>query len=147
MANNVLLSESKAKIENGQFTCIVINEDKVLFQKKGIGVKPIIELYEGDKTAFESTYVLDKVIGKAAAMLLSLAGAKYVYGQIMSKAAIEYLKKRDIEIEYKNYVDAIHNRTGDGVCPLEKSVLNLDSEKEGYEAIKATITKLMSLKV
>ena len=37
----------------------------------------------------------------------------------------------------------ISNRTGDGLCPLERAVADIDDEAQAYEKLKETIAKLM----
>ncbi|MCL2353788.1 MAG: DUF1893 domain-containing protein [Defluviitaleaceae bacterium] len=131
-------------IKSGEHTCIVMQDGVITHKTSGIGVKPIKELYENQPEALKNAQVADKVIGKAAAMLLHLAGAAFIYGNIMSARAVDYLEKHNIPHQYGMLVDAIINRAGDDTCPLEKAVLNIEDKDEAYEAIKATIAALMA---
>jgi len=138
------LSRAIDYIKNGEHTCIVMQDGEITHKTSGIGVKPIKELYENQPEVLKNAQVADKVIGKAAAMLLHLAGVTFIYGNIMSARAVDYLEKHNIAYQHGTLVDAIINRAGDDTCPLEKAVLNIEDKDEAYEAIKATIAVLMA---
>lgn len=131
-------------IEEGRFACVGSRGGNILFSLRGIGIKPLILVYETSPELLAQTDVCDKVIGKAAAMVCVLAGTKSVWGAIMSRSAAEYLEKRGIAYGYGKLVDRIENRTGTGICPLEDSILNIESPEEGYTALKLRIAELMS---
>jgi hypothetical protein len=138
-------AETKAKslLKNNDATCVVISDDAIIHSLKGNGVKPLIQLYDADKKCFKNAYVLDKIIGKAAAMLIILGGAKKVYAGVISKSAYEYLTNNHCKIEFGKKVDIIKNRKGDGMCPLEASVVDINDPYEGYLKLKETIKTLM----
>lgn len=112
----------------------------------GMGVSPIISKIRQDKNYFSGKQIGDIVIGKAAALLLVLSGAKSVYGRIMSKAAIEIFKENNIEFKYSEVVEYIHNRTNTGLCPLEDSVKDENNPEKALEKIEERIKLLMKNK-
>jgi len=138
------LTTAQERIKTGQATCILIRDEVITGEASGIGVKPILQFLENEPDTLKGAAVADKVIGKAAAMLLVLGGVQYVYGQLMSISGQEYLKKQNIPFSYGTLVDKISSRDGTGVCPLEQSVMDIDDPQEGYDAIKKTIAKLMA---
>ncbi|MCL2839532.1 MAG: DUF1893 domain-containing protein [Defluviitaleaceae bacterium] len=140
------LEEAKAYIKSGEYTCVVMHNGEVTYKTSGIGIKPIMHLFENERETLKDAQVADKVIGKAAAMMLTLAGVKYVYGEIMSVSGRDFLSSRGIPTGYGQCVDAISNRKKDGICPLEQSVLAVDSPEEAYPILKATIAQLMHQK-
>ena len=142
----VNLMKQAERIRAGEHTCIVLQNGEVVYEAEGRGVSPLMRLYDNDITKLKNAEVADKIIGKAAAMILHLGGVKAVYGEIMSRAAVEYLSAKGIEHRYGRYVDIISNRTGNGICPIEKSVLDTDNPEEGIAVIKETIAVLMSQK-
>lgn len=125
-------------IRKKKFDCVITKDNKKI-ELNGNGVKPLLQNYE----ELADAIVYDKIIGKAAAVICVNAGAKKVYGKLMSKPAKEYLKKNGIKFSYDMLVDKIQNRAGDGICPLENCVLNEDDSKKGLIAIKKTIEELM----
>lgn len=99
-------------------------------------------------TSHFSTAVLvaDTIIGKAAALLLILSGASFVYGTVMSQAAVQVLENAHIPYQYETLVDYIENRTGTGMCPLEDSVKEEDDPQRALPLIEARIAQLMQNK-
>ena len=63
--------------------------------------------------------IADKVIGKVAGTLLSVAGVKEIYTDVMSKYAIRVLEKTGVRYEFSQKVDYIINETKTGMCPME----------------------------
>jgi hypothetical protein len=139
----ITLNYAKRMILNEKASCVIIKNDTIIHSSKGPGVAPLISLYENEPEVLKGAFVVDKVIGKAAAMLAVLGGATKVYGLLMSKSAVEYLKKHNIPAEYSKCVDVISNRTGDGICPLEMTVKDIEDAQIAYQQLKETIRRLM----
>ena len=73
---------------------------------------------------------------KAAAMLFVKAKIASVYGVVMSKSAAEFLEKNNTPFSYKELTGKIINRRGDGVCPMEQTVENIDDCDAAYNALR-----------
>ena len=129
------------KSEDVSFVAIV-GEDIV--KDKAIGIKPIFQRVKLNKNFFKDVIVADKIIGKAAAMLLINSGVSQVYGETMSLSAIEILEKYNIYYEFGEKVDFIHNRDNTGLCPMEETVKNIDLPCEAFEPLEKTINRLMA---
>ena len=137
------MEKAKAMIASEEASFVVIKNNQIIYQDKGNGVKPIMKVLDTDRELLQGAVIVDKIIGKAAAMMLSMGGAVSVYGSLMSQAAEEYLEKKGIEHSYGRCIQVISNRTGDGLCPLERAVADIDDEAQAYEKLKETIAKLM----
>ena len=135
---------ASALIEKGRAACVLLQEGRIVYSAEGHGVKPLIAAYESDQQLLQGAVLVDRVIGKAAAMLAVLGGVKGVYGFIMSQSAKEYLQRHGVAAECGSCVTVIKNRTGDDLCPLEKSVQEIEDPAEGYVRLKETIRVLMS---
>jgi hypothetical protein len=135
---------AKYLIRNGEMSCAVLKDGKIVYQGLGRGISPLIELYENGKGILSDAYVLDRVIGKAAAIILILGGVREVYGERMSKSAADCLKMHNIKTSCGEEVCMILNNAGTGMCPLENSVSNTDDLTEGYQKIKDTLKILRS---
>ena len=85
--NKTLLSEN--------FTIMVKKGDKV-FSSVERGVKPLIHLIDNDLYFFNNSSVADKVIGKAAALLMVYGRIKEVHTIIISEPAIEVFNSYNI---------------------------------------------------
>lgn len=137
-----ILNEAKQMIRNEKASCVIIKNHAIIHSSKGPGVAPLIALYENNPDILEGALVVDKVIGKAAAMIADCSGVKKVYGIVMSTAARSYLFEHNIQAAYGMCVNIISNRTGDGLCPLEKAVMDVENAQEAYILVKDTIKKL-----
>ena len=139
------LAKAIKTIESGEFSCILIRHDEIIHRDLGKGVRPLLTLLktEEGRELMENSIVADRIIGKAAAILLVLGKAKSAYGITMSKSAKEYLQAHGIDCKFSRCVDAISDRTGRGICPLERSVMDIDDPQEGYQKIQETVAVLM----
>lgn len=123
---------------------IVIRNGKIVHSAEGRGVKPVMQVLDGNPDILKGATVVDKIIGKAAALLLVLGGVNRVHGVVMSASGFEYLQKTGISVSYTTKIDVVSDRTGTGICPLELSVQNVESPQMAYAKLKETIRKLMS---
>ena len=120
------------------------NEEPVLSNEKGI--KPLMTQLRSNKAAFKEAAIADKVIGKAAAWMAVLGGAKAVYGKTMSEGAVEILEHAGISYDYRHLVPFIVNRTKDGKCPLEEAVWDVSDADTAYKKLEERIAGLMQAK-
>ena len=72
-----------------------------------------------NREALQGAIIADKVIGKVAGSILTVAGVKEIYADVMSKYAITVLDKNNIRYEYRNLVNYIQNNEKTGMCPME----------------------------
>jgi len=145
-AETTTLAEEKAKqmIKGGKVSCVIIKNDLIVHTANGQGIAPLISIYENKPEVLKGAFVVDKIIGKAAAMMIVLGSAKRAYGEIMSAAGHDYLVAHGCRADYGERIDVVTNRSGDGICPLENSVLDTDDPEAGYRLLKETISRLRS---
>ena len=88
--------------------------------------------------------VADRIVGRAAAMLFVKAGIKEAFSEVISKDAVKLLNDHGINCSWDVITDMIINRKGNGPCPMEKAVCELeDDEIElGYNKILQTLNEL-----
>lgn len=130
-------------LKEEKYTCVILKptEESVVSYERGI--KPLMQELRADRQAFANSVVADKVIGKAAAMMCVLGQAEAVYGDVMSEEAKEVLIRHQVTCEYETLVPFIENRTKTGRCPMEMAVLGIEDLEEAYNAVEATIAKLV----
>lgn len=106
--------------------------EKLIFHSDGKWLHPLLEL---EKFLSNSNYdrtklvVKDKIIGRAAALILIYLGIQNVKAGIMSKLGKDALEKYVISYEYKNLVDRIQ-------CRTEELLQNEDDPQKAYKIIK-----------
>lgn len=128
--------EAKARIKENRASCVVIKEGEIIYSGMGRGIAPLIELFENHNDLLKNSIVVDKIIGKAAAMILFLSGVKSVYGITMSRAGKEYLESKGIAVHFERCIDVIENRKKNGICPMEMAVIQEEDAYVGYEILK-----------
>ena len=138
------LAAARKMIVTETATCILLKNGEIVHTGSGRGVKPLLAAYEENPSLLRGAVLADKIIGKAAAMIAVLGGVRQVFALTMSTAAREYLAAHNIPSACGHEVKMIFNRTGDGLCPLEQSVLELSEPEAGYRALKETIRRLMA---
>jgi hypothetical protein len=121
-------------------TCVVMKDHKIIKTISGQGIAPVIDLYE--QGVLKDAFVADKIIGKAAAMIMVLGGVKEVYGKVMSRAGKEYLESRGVKVSNGQCIDMISNRAGNGICPMERTVMEIEEPAEALAALKETLATL-----
>ena len=129
-------------IHTPDISCVVVKNGQIIHTADGRGVMPLMALYQDDKEKLRHSCVVDRIIGKAAAMILALAGTKAVYGDILSAAAGAYLSDRGIPYQYNQFVDRITDRTGEDMCPIERSVIDIEDPELGLSAIARKMDEL-----
>lgn len=82
-------------------------------------IKDIKEILQNDKQALQGATIADKVIGKVASSILTVAGVKEIYADVMSRYAIPILEENNVRYDYKNLVEYIQNNDKTGMCPME----------------------------
>ena len=128
--------EAKKLIETEEYSCIVTNEEKIIYAKKQKGIVPLIDLNDFQPEKLSHSCLFDKIIGKAAAMIAINCNCAYVYGEIMSERATELLNEHNIPFEFGTRVPLIKNRDNTGMCPIEQSVLDINNSKDACIAIR-----------
>ena len=106
------------------------------------GIAPIMDILKDNPEALKGAKISDRVIGKAAALLLIKGGISTLHTEIISRHALRVLKNSHIRVSYSRKVDYIINRKGDGMCPMERATLNIDEPEEAYSVLKAKLEEL-----
>lgn len=127
-SENVNINELAQKL--GNHSLLVYQKGNITFQDEH-GIKPL--LIQIDKKGLKKAVVVDKVIGKAAALLMVYGKVKQVHTDIIAKDAITVFEKYKIKYSYNKVVDYILNVKKDGLCPMEQKVKNIDSPKKAYK--------------
>ena len=143
---NALLREAKKLLQSEGCTLAVVFAGGGRFTSDGKGVRPLLECIDRYGAALRGAAVADRVTGRAAALLYAGAGVTAVYAAVLSREAEEALKQHGIQIEADTLVPRIVNRTGDGLCPMETSVLGISDPAEARKAIERRLAELTAQK-
>ena len=133
------IEKAKSLLTN-DMTCVAIKGDTVYSSTK-TGISPILDwILEGiDLSGFS---VADKLIGKAAAMLLVKAKVQNVFTHTISEDGKKYLENHNVMLDFDEFTPYIINRTKTDICPMEKAVKDIDDFETGFDVLKSQRDKL-----
>lgn len=132
------LEIAKANLK-GHSICLC--KDGMYFTDDGRGISPMIRFIEEGRD-LRGYAAADMIVGKAAAMLFFKAGVTAVYGEVMSSAGWDFLTKKNIACSFNTLSEKIINRAGDDICPMEKTVEEIEDANEAYLALSARIRQM-----
>ena len=116
----------------------VINGENVsVYDERGI--KTLLDILMSSPALLEGAIVADKVVGKAAALLMVKGGVKEVYAETVSESALEVFRSHQIPATFGTCVLKIMNRAGTGPCPMESAVAEINDPQTAFEALKQKV--------
>ena len=132
--------DAKEILISGGYTC-VLTDGQTVFTSTDRGVKPLVLFLESGELP-EGLSAADKVVGRATAYLYALLKVKEVYAQVISRPAADVLADHGIAVTYDKLVSNIINRKGDGICPFEAAVMEINDPDRAYAAIRVKMAEL-----
>ncbi len=113
-------------------TLEVLAGGHTVFSSDGSWLHPLLELgaflTSGPRPRGELVAV-DKVVGKAAAMIMVHLGIQRVHAGIMSRLAVTFLESRGIPFTYDELVDRV-------LCRTEELLAEIEDPAEAFRIIK-----------
>lgn len=122
-------------------SCVIYNNDHtLLFHKRG--VQDLHQLLRTSPDTLRGAMIADKVVGKGAAVLMTAGGVRWVYADVISQSALEFLLTHNIEAEYGRVVPNIINRAGTDICPVERLCMQCEDIEDALTLIDEFIEKM-----
>ena len=88
------VKKARKLLAEGGYTCVAVKNGSTCFSTER-GVRPLLEWLEQPEAPLREAAVADKVIGKAAALLMVYAGVREVYAAVISEPAACVSLSRD----------------------------------------------------
>ena len=136
------IERAKKMLEEEGWAIVIVKKDRVLFNSKGRGIKPIYLAITRLGNTLNGASIADRVLGRAAAMLCQHVGIKEVYAGVISKSAIGLLSKGEIVFSYRESCPYILNRDGTDLCPIEKMAQDIDNVEVLIASIRNFLEKI-----
>jgi hypothetical protein len=133
------LEIAKRALRGRELSLVVVKCGRVIFESNLQGLSGLILAIDTLGLNLHNSSVADKVVGKAAALLLAYSHISEVYAEVISKDGLETLDEYGIRVEYASLIPRILNRRGEDICPFEKLSQNLSSPEEAYKILKAHV--------
>jgi hypothetical protein len=127
---------AKEILGNKGVTLVIVKEEKILFKSDSSGIRGLLQAIEKLKKEMYSSSVADRIVGKAAALLLAYSHVNEVYASVLSKEGLKVLEENRIKVECSNLVQTVLDRTGKNICPFEKFSSEIKSLDKAYKQLK-----------
>ena len=140
--NEKKLKSHLSALDREGVTLYIFKEGILLYRSVRSGIAPLIEAVNklGVRSLSGST-VIDKIVGKAAALIISYFQAREVYTHLISRAATKVLDENGIAFYFEKLTDQIKSKNGLSICPFELAVEEIDEPKVGYETLRNLLKK------
>ncbi len=129
------MKKAKQVLHDGGHTFVLVCGEKQ-YTSMLTGIAPVLCIMKDSPELLIGATIADKVVGKSAALLFIFAGVSEVYADVISLLALSELQDAGIKIKYSKKVPFIRNRSGTGMCPMEKSVVDISDPSEGFQILK-----------
>ena len=130
-------------LERQKLSLLILKEGLPIFMTKEGGVAPLLQAIEEiGREDLAGSIVADKVVGKAAALLMAYFGAREAYAGIMSEKAVPVLERYSIPYHFRSLVVEILNRDKSGTCRFELTVPDVEEPEEAYSRLKEKVHSL-----
>lgn len=134
------IQKAKELLESSGASCVAVKGGAVA-QSGQPGVMALLHWLETEPEVLRGASAADKVVGKAAALLMTLGGVREVYAEIISDSARTYFEQNGVPYSYGEKVETILNRDKTGTCPMERRCLAIDSPQEAYEVLREMVSR------
>ena len=142
IGDQVLTSYIK-RLDEEKLNLIIIKNRKDIFKSSKKGMVPLLDAIENlGLPKLSNSIVIDKLVGKAAALIICFFKAREVQTKILSVKARDVLEKYEIKHSSYTVIPKIMNKSGIDICPFEKAVSETQDPTEGYKQVIIEAKKL-----
>jgi hypothetical protein len=131
------LNLAKQRLSQKNFSLVIAKNRRVLFETESHGITGLLKAIKQLQDTIAGSSVADRIVGRAAALLLVYSGVIAVYAVTASDGGIEVLKNNHVFHEFERRVPRILDSRKVDVCPFERLVAKFSDPKEAYEELKA----------
>lgn len=120
-------------------TLRVFKDEQLLFSSRKERLLPLVDYIDTCVPHESSVTAFDRVVGNAAALLLTRISCREVYSELGSELAAGTLDRFGIRYRFVDTVPYIENNRRDGMCPMEELSQNKTPD-EFYQALRERIS-------
>lgn len=134
------IEEAVALLHSDNYTIAIISPEGKQFTSRERGVATLMRLLDEHPELLQGAVVADKVVGRAAAALFVVGGCRRLHTTVLSRAGEDMLRGSAVEYSYDTLTEAIINRRGDGLCPMEQATAVAETAAEAYAILKSKLS-------
>lgn len=131
------LNLAKQRLSQKNLSLVITKNGRVLFETESHGISGLLKAIKQLQDNMAGSSVADRIVGRAAALLLVYSGVVAVFAVTASEGGIEVLKNNHVFQEFGRRVPRILDSKRVDVCPFERLVAGFSDPKEAYEELKA----------
>lgn len=135
----MIVEEFVEKFREAGLSLMVVQDSSVVYSSKQEGLIPLLDAINSGKPYLVDALVIDKIVGRAAALLLCFGKSKTVIAEIMSEKAVEVLDIHGLEHDCEKLVPCILNKDSTDLCPFERLVERIYDPEEGYRLLSGRL--------
>jgi hypothetical protein len=131
------------KLEKTGKSLQIYKNGELIFSSSKRGVRPHLDaIEEVGLSELKGSLMVDKIIGRAAALLILYVKAAESYALVISKGAKQLFDESGIQYSYRIHTQNIKTENGVIYCPFEQMVQGINEPEKAYHAIKSKMTEL-----
>ena len=112
---------------------IILRDGCILYRSDERGIRPLLDALNSlSPDSLHGASYVDRVVGKAAALLLARAGAGFVATIVASEPALDLLREHRIPTYREEACSHIAGRAPGQPCLFEESVADIDDPKDAH---------------
>ncbi|RJS90916.1 DUF1893 domain-containing protein [Candidatus Bathyarchaeota archaeon] len=140
------LERAKRILKEEDKSLVIVKNGRIIFCSESPGIKGILEAIEKLGERLSGASAADRIVGKAAALLLAYSQIVKVYAITLSRSGLYTLRKNSIPVEYDYLVPEILDKNKKDICPFEKFTSDIESPSLAFVKLKAYMENLQKSK-
>jgi hypothetical protein len=133
---------AKQLLEEQGSALVIVKDGNLIFESKEKGIKPLYTAFITLGQDLEGASVVDRVTGRAAAMICVGANIGVLHTKLLSERAIQVLDQSMVEYTYDKLTPYIKNRNQTDTCPVEKLSQGITDIQVLIEKIKGFLSSV-----
>ena len=127
---------ARATLRARDASAVAVSGGAVRGVAHGEGLRPLLRLLD-EGAVMPGCAVADRIVGLAAAKLLTAAEVAAVWSPLGSTLAADWLGRRQVVFELERRVPVILGRDGRSECPMERLARTTDDIRSGLARLAA----------
>ncbi len=134
---------ARAIYERDTPTFVIVRDGREIARGNRQGIRELLETLFCLGASAQAASLADKVAGKAVAMTAAFAGICSIYTPLASERALSVCQAHGIELSAAQIIPLVLNASGDGPCPLERTVGPIDQPTAAVYALAEFVHLVM----
>lgn len=132
------------RLKHEGLNLIILKDGCTIFTSTKDGMLPLLEAIDSvGLHELRDSVVIDKIVGKAAALLMCYFNAGEAHCEVSSLRAQTVLDRQGIKFHSEKVIPEIRDKTGTDICPFEKTVIDVEEPEIGYKRLLAKMEALI----